>query len=355
VIVIVCDSSSHGTTTFVVPLGPKPLGEKLSTAISTAVAFAVTQLTVTGAVVAAPQLRSPTSNEVTSAGDASVVVFVVPVVSVPESPDPPHPASSMTAAIAAKTPRVLTLTRTPSDVIRLAVSRIMTELREDVRVGASALTFLVDVDNTLLDNDRFRTDLEEHLLAEYGAEARDGYWAIQERRFVDLGYRDYLGAAQEWWASARWEPSRLALSEYLLEYPFADRLYPRALDVLSSLRTHGAVVVLTDGDAVFQPRKVARAGIRDVVDAVLVYVHKEEELDDAGRRHPARHYVLVDDKLRILTAAKEHWGDRVTTVLPLQGQFANDPELSVRYPAADVTLDGIAGMLDLDPASLADG
>ncbi len=224
----------------------------------------------------------------------------------------------------------------------------MTKLREDVLVSSSPLVFLVDVDDTLLDNDRIRVDFEEHLRAAYGEEARAAYWAIQERRFVELGFRDYLGAVQEWWTSARCDPALLPFSEYVLEYPYADRLYPRALEALASLRASGPVVVLTDGDAVFQTWKVTRAGIRDAADAILVYVHKEEELDDVERRHPARHYVLVDDKLRILTAAKEHWGERVTTVLPLQGQFANDPELAARFPAADVTVAGIADLLSIE-------
>ena len=204
------------------------------------------------------------------------------------------------------------------------------------------LVFLVDVDDTLLDNDRVRVDFEAHLLSAYGEEGQAAYWEIQERRFVELGYRDYLGAVQEWWTTARWDPALLPFAEYLLEYPYAERLYPGALDTLASLGASGPVVVLTDGDAVFQPWKTARAGIRDAADAVLVYVHKEEELADVERRHPARHYVLVDDKLRILSAAKKHWGDRVTTVLPLQGQFANDPEIAAAYPAADVTISGIA-------------
>jgi haloacid dehalogenase-like hydrolase len=223
----------------------------------------------------------------------------------------------------------------------------MTELREDVLVNMHQLVFLVDVDDTLLDNDAIRLDFEEHLASRYGEEVRDAYWAIQERRFSELGYRDYLGAAQEWWTAARWDPELLPFTEYLLEYPYAERLYPGALDALASLRGAGPVVVLSDGDAIFQPWKASRAGIRDAADALLVYVHKEEELDDVERRHSARHYVLVDDKLRILTAAKEHWGERVTTVLPLQGQFANDPEVVARYPAADVTVPGIADVAEL--------
>jgi len=222
----------------------------------------------------------------------------------------------------------------------------MTELREDVAVSAPRTAFLVDVDDTLLDNDRFREDLERHLEREYGPDARAAYWTIQERRFVELGYRDYLGAVQEWWETDGRDPRLLAVSQYVLEYPFADRLYARALEVLARLRDLGPAIVLTDGDAVFQPRKVARAGIGEVVDAVLVYVHKEDELDDVERRFPAERYVLVDDKVRILAAAKLHWGERVTTVLPKQGQFANDPDLLAAHPPADVTVDGIGDLLD---------
>jgi len=212
---------------------------------------------------------------------------------------------------------------------------------------------LVDVDDTLLDNDRIRTDIREHLALLYGAERRERYWAIQERRFVELGYRDYLGAVQEWWESENWDPRVLEASRYLLDYPFADRLYPRALEVLAHLRTLGPTVVLTDGDAVFQPHKVARAGITGAVDGhVLVYVHKEEELDDVELRHPADRYVLVDDKLRILTSAKAYWGDRVTTVLPRQGQFANDPEITATNPTPDITVEHVADVLELDLSAL---
>jgi len=231
----------------------------------------------------------------------------------------------------------------------------MTDLREDVAVSVQSATFLVDVDDTLLDNDRIRDDLERYLDGEYGPDARAAYWTIQERRFVELGYRDYLGAVQEWWESESLDPRVLAVSEYLLEYPFADRLYPRALDVLSRLCGVGPTVVLTDGDAVFQPRKVSRAGVAQAVDGVLVYAHKEEELDDVERRYPAERYVLVDDKVRILAAAKRHWGDRVTTVLPLQGQFANDPDLAAAHPAPDVTVDAISDLLDLDVQDLVRG
>ena len=211
------------------------------------------------------------------------------------------------------------------------------------------VTFLVDVDDTLLDNDRIRDDLQAHLVERFGDELAERYWSIQERRFVELGYRDYLGAVQEWWEGEGGDPRLLEASGYLLGYPFSDRLYDRALDVLAHLRSLGPTVVLTDGDAVFQPHKVAQAGIAKAVEGnVLVYVHKELSLDDVERRYPAERYVLVDDKLRILTAAKAFWGERVTTVLPLQGQFATDPEIAAAHPAADVTVDAIADLLDFD-------
>ena len=211
------------------------------------------------------------------------------------------------------------------------------------------LVFLVDVDNTLLDNDRFRDDLQAHLTAEYGDERASRYWTIQERRFVELGYRDYLGALQEWWEGEEREQRLLGLSSFLLGYPFAERLYPHALDVLAHLRTLGTTVVLTDGDAVFQPHKIERAGIARAVDGnVLVYVHKELSLADVEARYPAERYVLVDDKLRILTVAKEAWGERVTTVLPLQGQFATDPQVAAAHPAADLTIAGIGDLVGLD-------
>jgi FMN phosphatase YigB (HAD superfamily) len=211
------------------------------------------------------------------------------------------------------------------------------------------VTFLVDVDNTLLDNDRIRTDVEQHFVRAYGEEVAARYWAIQERRFVDLGYRDYLGAVQEWWEGEGRDPQLLDAARVILDYPFAERLYPSALDMLARLRSVGPTVVLTDGDAVFQSRKVERSGIaRAVGGHVLVYVHKELELGDVELRYPSESYVLVDDKPRILAAAKRFWGERVTTVLPLQGQFANHPEALSSHPAADVTVAAIADVLELD-------
>jgi FMN phosphatase YigB (HAD superfamily) len=214
--------------------------------------------------------------------------------------------------------------------------------------------FLVDVDNTLLDNDGLQDDLKRHLEREFGAASRDRYWTILEQLFADLGYRDYLGALQRYRVEHPEDIHLLTMSSYLVDYPFADRLYPGALGVLERLRGWGQTVILSDGDVVFQPRKVERSGIFAAVDGhVLIYIHKEEELDDVERRYPAAHYVLIDDKPRILTAVKTVWGDRVTTVLPRQGQYAHAAD-AASYPAADLTIERISDLLACDlPAVLA--
>ena len=190
------------------------------------------------------------------------------------------------------------------------------------------VVFLLDVDNTLLDNDAIQQDLKDHLQEAYGHDARDRYWRILEDLFTALGYRDYLGALQRFRAEHPEEVELLAMSSFLIDYPFADRLFPSVMDVLKRLREFGPTVILSDGDVVFQPRKVERAGLAEAVDRrVLIYIHKEQALDDVERRFPAEHYVLVDDKLRILQAIKRSWGDRVTTVFRAAGQlcarFAN--------------------------------
>jgi FMN phosphatase YigB (HAD superfamily) len=198
------------------------------------------------------------------------------------------------------------------------------------------IVFLVDVDNTLLDNDRVQADLRRRLEREFGAAARDRYWAILEDLFLELGYRDYLGALQRYRVEHPRDVHLLDLSSYLVDYPFANRLYPGALDALEHLAGFGPTVVLSDGDVVFQPRKVERSGIAEAVDGrVLIYIHKEESLDDVAQRFPARHYVLVDDKLRILTAVKKAWGPRVTTVFVRQGFYAHDPATLAANPPAD--------------------
>src|SRR5271167_893961 len=216
------------------------------------------------------------------------------------------------------------------------------------------VVFLVDVDNTLLDNDHIQNDLRGHLEREFGAACRDRYWKILEGLFEELGYRDYLGALQRYRIEHPTDIRLLGMSSYLVDYPFGDRLYPGALDVLNRLRSWGRTVILSDGDVVFQPRKVERSGINEAVGGhVLIYIHKEEALADVERRYPAVHYVMVDDKPRILAAVKKVWGDRVTTILPRQGQFALAPD-AASYPAADLTVGRIGDLLDYDlPALLA--
>ena len=210
------------------------------------------------------------------------------------------------------------------------------------------IVFLVDVDNTLLDNDRIQDDIKEHLEREFGVECRKRYWTIQEALFVELGYRDYVGALQRYRIEHPNEVELLSMASYLVNYPFGERLYPGALDVLRQLSTWGRTVILSDGDVFFQPRKVERSGLAAAVDGhVLIYIHKEQSLDDVYRRYPADRYVLVDDKLRILAAVKQVWGDRVTTVFPRQGQFAREPVVA-QYPAADITVSRIGDLLDLE-------
>ena len=215
------------------------------------------------------------------------------------------------------------------------------------------LVFLVDVDDTLLENDKIQADLQDHLGREYGPECRDRYWTIQEELMQELGYRDYLGALQRYRVEHPNDVGLLSMSSYLLDYPFADRLYPGALDVLARLRSWGTTVILSDGDVVFQPRKVERSGISAAVqEHVLIYIHKEHALEDVQRRYPAEHYVLIDDKLRILTAVKKAWADRVSTVFVKQGKFAQDLEAVAVNPAADVTIEHIGDLLHMDRPAL---
>jgi FMN phosphatase YigB (HAD superfamily) len=214
------------------------------------------------------------------------------------------------------------------------------------------VVFLLDVDNTLLDNDRVTTDLRRYLGEEFGAECQERYWTIFEQLRKELGYADYLGALQRYRLEHRRDAHLLAASSFLVNYHFANRLYPESLDVIERLGTWGPTVVLSDGDVVFQPRKVERSGLFDAVEGrVLIYVHKERELDDVERRFPADHYVMVDDKLRILTAMKRHWEGRLTTVFVRQGHYAHDPAVA-DWPPADVTLGRIGELLEYDLAKL---
>lgn len=221
---------------------------------------------------------------------------------------------------------------------------------------SAPIVYLLDVDNTLLDNDRVVADLMRHLERAVGEESERRYWAIFERLRSELGYADYLGALQQYRAERPHDLNVLKASSYLINYPFANRLFPNSLDVIDRLKTWGPAVILTDGDVVFQPRKIERAGLHEAVDGnVLIYVHKEMELEDVQRRFPAEHYVIVDDKLRLLDAIKTAWGSRVTTVFPRQGHYAHDPEVLRSYPPADVTVDRIGDLLDIDlsPQALA--
>jgi FMN phosphatase YigB (HAD superfamily) len=215
-----------------------------------------------------------------------------------------------------------------------------------------AVVFLFDVDNTLLDNDGIQADLKDHLAQAYGAAARDRYWEILEELRSELGYVDYLSALERFRVEEIHRPDVLRMSNWLVDYPFADRLYPGALDVVKHVQQWGRAVILSDGDAVFQPRKVERSGLwRAVDDRVLIYIHKENELAYVERLYPAHHYVLIDDKLRILAAVKEIWGERVTTVFPKQGHYAFDPDILAENPPADVELARIGDLLNCDLAA----
>lgn len=208
------------------------------------------------------------------------------------------------------------------------------------------LVFLFDVDNTLLNNDRVTADLDIYLGVEHGTAARDRYWEIFEALRSELGYADYLGALERFRLEAMCDPRVLRMSSWLVDYPFADRLYRGALDAVKHAQQWGPVVILSDGDAVFQPRKVERSGLWRAFDGnVLIYIHKEQQLDEVTRLYPARHYVLVDDKLRILDAVKKVWGSRVTTVFPRQGHYATDPETLAKYPHGDIQLDRVADLM----------
>lgn len=209
------------------------------------------------------------------------------------------------------------------------------------------VVFLFDVDNTLLDNDRVSVDLRNFLKKEVGEARSNRYWEIFEQLRSELGYADYLGSLQRYRIEHPYDSHVLAVSTFLVNYPFANRLYPNSLDVLEHFKQYGKVVILTDGDVVFQPRKVERSGLFEAVDRnILIYIHKEQELHDVERRYPAEHYVLVDDKIRILTAIKNIWRSKVTTVFPRQGHYAFDDKEVAEYPPADFSIDRIGDLLN---------
>jgi FMN phosphatase YigB (HAD superfamily) len=213
----------------------------------------------------------------------------------------------------------------------------------------AGVVFLFDVDNTLLDNDAVQRDLSELLQRELGTAARERYWAIFEALRSEFGYADYLGSLQRYRFENPAEARLPRVSEFLLDYPFASRLYPGALAVLAQLQRLGPTVILSDGDVVMQPRKIRRAGLWDAVSGrVLIFIHKERMLDTVERSYPAHHYVMVDDKLRILTSVKQHWGARVTGVFPRQGHYAHDAGEIAANPPADVSIEGIGELAGFD-------
>ena len=217
----------------------------------------------------------------------------------------------------------------------------------------SEVVALFDVDNTLLDNDRVQNDLRNHLECEFGAETRDRYWAIFEEMRAEFGYSDYLGALQRYRIEDQCDPRLLTMSSFLVDYPFANRLYPGSIEALEHVQKWGPTVILSDGDVVFQPRKVQKSGLWEAVEGrVLIYIHKEQMLDDAEARYPASRYVMVDDKLRILTAMKRIWGNRLTTVWPRQGQYALDPQAIVTYPTPDLVIERIGDLINYDLPAL---
>ncbi|MGA9851915.1 MAG: HAD family hydrolase [Gammaproteobacteria bacterium] len=212
---------------------------------------------------------------------------------------------------------------------------------------AEGIVFLLDVDNTLLNNDDIEADLKAHLTREFGAENRDRYWSLFEELRAELGYADYLGALQRYRLEDLNDPRLLLMSTFLVDYPFTERLYPGALDVIRHLRRWGSTVILSDGDVVFQPRKVQRSGLWDAVEGhVLIYIHKELMLEEVMQRYPARHYVMVDDKLRVLTAMKHVMSDKLTTVFPRQGHYARDPKIAAANPPAEITINAIGDLVN---------
>ncbi len=242
-------------------------------------------------------------------------------------------------------------------ILRVAVSRPCLRCeRGDNVIARDDTVFLFDCDNTLLDNDQVLNDLRDHLTSEFGPESSDRYFAILEQLRTELGYVDYLGALQRYRFGEVMDQRLLLISSFLVDYPFATRLYPGALDVVRHLRNWGLTVIYSDGDVVFQPRKIQRSGLWAAVEGrVMIYVHKEEMLDAVAESYPARHYVMVDDKLRILSAMKKKWEGRLTTIFARQGHYARDRDTIIAYPRADLTVERIDNLLDYDLPSLVGG
>lgn len=210
------------------------------------------------------------------------------------------------------------------------------------------VVFLCDVDNTLLDNDRFTADLTAQLDQQFGADERQRYWSIYAQRRDQLGYADYLGTLQTFRDGANDAPELLLMSQFILDYPFHERVYPRALEALGHLRHLGTTAIITDGDVVFQPRKVQRSGLWDAVEArVLITLHKERRIDLIEQRYPAAHYVMVDDKPRLLSAMKQVLAHRITTVFVHQGHYAIESEGKRFECPPDLRIERIGDLCEL--------
>jgi FMN phosphatase YigB (HAD superfamily) len=217
------------------------------------------------------------------------------------------------------------------------------------------VVFLFDIDNTLLNNDKVTEDIRHYITQHYGAAAGIKYWEIFEDLRAELGYADYLGALQRYRTLEMRDTRLLRMSSWLVDYPFANRLFPESLDAIAHCQKWGTVAILSDGDAVFQPRKAERSGLFAAVNRnVLIYIHKEDELEHVERVHPAKHYVMVDDKLRILSAMKKVWGERLTTVFVKQGHYAREPDLEAKYGVADISIDRIGELQEHDFSRLAE-
>lgn len=231
------------------------------------------------------------------------------------------------------------------------------EVDHEHQAGRSdAVVFLLDVDNTLLDSDRIVADLKRRLQHELGPRQQKRYWEIFDELHEECEHADYLGALQRYCDEYPSEPHLTQVSSFLIDYPFANRLYPHALDVVAYCRRHGVAVIFSDGDTVFQPRKIKQSGLEEAVNGhMLVYARKEKGLKDVAERHPAEHYVMVDDNVRVLCAVKEEWKDRVTTVFIQQGHYASDPARLKRYPSPDISLKRIGDLLEYDTRRIGQG
>ncbi len=212
--------------------------------------------------------------------------------------------------------------------------------------------FLLDVDNTLLDNDQVRTQLEAAVTDAVGPARATRLWEIYEAVREELDFVNFPETLERFSRECDEVACLGRLSSILYGFPFAECLYPGALQAIHHVKSLGLPVILSDGDQLFQRYKIRAAGLETAVDGrVLVYVHKEQSTDDIRKRYPATHYVMVDDKPRIHTAMKAVLGDQVTTVMVCQGKYAADPAQH-DYPDPDVTLDSIQDLVQLTAAQL---